>query len=197
MAEAAAIEKRPGGRLGVREGTYQAVARTGCAWRLGRQERSRSARALHRRQGAAQARCPLSAIPTRKRCGGSSFSTTPSGFAIERATGVMVSPMMKMHHEGFGRMVLTAGRLVVVNKQLRDVHRFGFDSLEKLGRGRKAGRRRRRDDREISRGGEVLAKCPARRHCERSEAIQASGSPRRQKPPRDDDMDRYEMRQKR
>ena len=54
------------------------------------------------------------------------------GLAIERVTGVMVSPMMKMHHEGFGRMVLTAGRLVVVNKQLRDVHRFGFDSLGKL-----------------------------------------------------------------
>src|ERR1017187_3948839 len=35
------------------------------------------------------------------------------GLAIERATGVMVSPMMKMHHEGFGRMILTAGRLVV------------------------------------------------------------------------------------
>ena len=54
------------------------------------------------------------------------------GLAIERATGVMVSPMMKIHHEGFGRMVLIAGRLIVVNKQLRDVHRFGFDSLEKL-----------------------------------------------------------------
>ncbi len=54
------------------------------------------------------------------------------GLAIERATGVMVSPMMKMHHEGFGRMVLTAGRLIVVNKQLRDVHRFSFESLEKL-----------------------------------------------------------------
>lgn len=52
--------------------------------------------------------------------------------AIERAAGVMVSPMMKMSHEGFGRMVLIAGRLVVVNKQLRDVHRFGFDSIEKL-----------------------------------------------------------------
>jgi probable nitrogen fixation protein len=54
------------------------------------------------------------------------------GLAIERVTGVMVSPMMKMHHEGFGRMILTAGRLVVVNKQLRDVHRFGFDSLARL-----------------------------------------------------------------
>ena len=54
------------------------------------------------------------------------------GLSIERATGVMVTPMMKMHHEGFGRMILAAGRLIVVNKQLRDVHRFGFESLEKL-----------------------------------------------------------------
>jgi probable nitrogen fixation protein len=54
------------------------------------------------------------------------------GLTIERVTGIMVSPMMKMHHEGFGRLVLTAGRLVVINKHLRDVHRFGFESLEKL-----------------------------------------------------------------
>src|ERR1035441_6979943 len=54
------------------------------------------------------------------------------GLAVERATGIMVQPMMKMHHEGFGRMILTAGRLIVVNKHLRDVHRFGFDTLEKL-----------------------------------------------------------------
>ncbi len=54
------------------------------------------------------------------------------GLTIERLTGSMVSPMMKMHHEGFGRMILTAGRLVVVNKHLRDVHRFGFDSMAKM-----------------------------------------------------------------
>ena len=54
------------------------------------------------------------------------------GLAIERQTGVMVTPMMKMSHEGFGRIVLLAGRLVAVNKQLRDVHRFGFESMEKL-----------------------------------------------------------------
>lgn len=54
------------------------------------------------------------------------------GVAIERETGNMVSPMMKMSHEGFGRIVLIAGRLIVVNKQLRDVHRFGFASLAKL-----------------------------------------------------------------
>ena len=54
------------------------------------------------------------------------------GLAIERVCGIMVSPIMKLHHEDFGRMVLTAGRLVVVNKHLRDVHRFGFPSMEKL-----------------------------------------------------------------
>lgn len=54
------------------------------------------------------------------------------GLAIERQSGIMVSPMLKMHHEGFGRLVLLAGRLVVINKQLRDVHRFGFESMEKL-----------------------------------------------------------------
>jgi probable nitrogen fixation protein len=54
------------------------------------------------------------------------------GLAIERATGCMVSPMTKMSHEGFGRTVLTAGRLIVVNRYLRDVHRFGYASLAKL-----------------------------------------------------------------
>ncbi len=52
--------------------------------------------------------------------------------SIEKATGVMIQPMLKMHHEGFGRMVLIGGRLIVVNKQLRDVHRFGFDNFAKL-----------------------------------------------------------------
>jgi probable nitrogen fixation protein len=54
------------------------------------------------------------------------------GLAIERTTGVMVSPIFRLHHEGFGRLVLTAGRLIVLNKNLRDVHRFGFESMEKL-----------------------------------------------------------------
>lgn len=54
------------------------------------------------------------------------------GLCIERATGCMVSPMTKMSHEGFGRTVLTTGRLIVVNRFLRDVHRFGYGSLAKL-----------------------------------------------------------------
>ncbi|MBL8435852.1 MAG: NifX-associated nitrogen fixation protein [Zoogloea sp.] len=52
--------------------------------------------------------------------------------SVERETKVMVSPMLKMHHEGFGRQVLIAGRLIVFNKQVRDAHRFGFSSFEKL-----------------------------------------------------------------
>ncbi|NKN34776.1 NifX-associated nitrogen fixation protein [Agrobacterium sp. a22-2] len=54
------------------------------------------------------------------------------GLAIEQETGIIASPMMKMSHEGFGRVLLTAGRLVVVLKSLRDVHRFGFETLAKL-----------------------------------------------------------------
>ena len=52
--------------------------------------------------------------------------------SIERETGKVASPMMKIHHEGFGRVLLTMGKLVVLSKHLRDVHRFGFDTIEKL-----------------------------------------------------------------
>ncbi|MBA4790387.1 MAG: NifX-associated nitrogen fixation protein [Rhizobiales bacterium] len=57
---------------------------------------------------------------------------TAVGLAIEAETQLIASPMMKMSHEGFGRVLLTAGRLVVLSRHLRDVHRFGFESLEKL-----------------------------------------------------------------
>ena len=54
------------------------------------------------------------------------------GLRIEQLTGHMSSPMMQMSHEGFGRVILTTGRLVAFAKSLRDVHRFGFENLEKL-----------------------------------------------------------------
>jgi probable nitrogen fixation protein len=54
------------------------------------------------------------------------------GMAIERQTGVIAAPMIKLHQEGFGRLVMLAGRLVVISRHLRDVHRFGFESLEKM-----------------------------------------------------------------
>lgn len=55
------------------------------------------------------------------------------GLAVEAATGRMASPIMKMSYEGFGRVLLTTGRLVVLARTLRDVHRFGFEDFEKLG----------------------------------------------------------------
>jgi probable nitrogen fixation protein len=52
--------------------------------------------------------------------------------AIEKRCGIMASPLLRVTGEGFGRVVLTCGRLVAVSKTLRDVHRFGFPTLEKL-----------------------------------------------------------------
>jgi probable nitrogen fixation protein len=54
--------------------------------------------------------------------------------AVEQQTGLMASPMMTMSHEGFGRVVLTVGKLVAYARTLRDVHRFGFDGLAALAR---------------------------------------------------------------
>jgi len=54
------------------------------------------------------------------------------GLVIEQETGVMATPILNLTSEGFGRMVLIAGRLVVLNRHLRDVHRFSFETLAKL-----------------------------------------------------------------
>ncbi|MCG8608991.1 MAG: NifX-associated nitrogen fixation protein [Pseudomonadales bacterium] len=51
---------------------------------------------------------------------------------IEKEVGLMAVPMVNLTHEGFGRAFITIGKLVVLDKTLRDVHRFGFASLEKL-----------------------------------------------------------------
>ncbi len=53
---------------------------------------------------------------------------------VEQRSGLTVSTMMKMSHEGFGRIVLTAGKLVVFAKSLRDIHRFGYDGFDALAR---------------------------------------------------------------
>lgn len=49
---------------------------------------------------------------------------------IERRTGLMASPVVNVNHEGFGRMLILVGKLAVQDKPLRDVHRFGFSSLQ-------------------------------------------------------------------
>ncbi len=51
---------------------------------------------------------------------------------IEREVELMAVPVVNLSHEGFGKALILVGRLVVLNRTLRDVHRFGFDSLEKL-----------------------------------------------------------------
>lgn len=51
---------------------------------------------------------------------------------IERETGAMVSCVLDLSHEGFGRVVIFAGRLVLLDRTLRDAHRFGFPSQEQL-----------------------------------------------------------------
>jgi len=51
---------------------------------------------------------------------------------IEQKSGLMAAPIVTMSHEGFGRALVMVGKLVVVDKILRDVHRWGFASLEEL-----------------------------------------------------------------
>lgn len=55
-----------------------------------------------------------------------------AGLAVEQATGLIATPLIKLSHEGFGRGVLIVGRLVAASRIMRDVHRFGFPTLEKL-----------------------------------------------------------------
>ncbi|MFY9260006.1 MAG: NifX-associated nitrogen fixation protein [Gallionella sp.] len=51
---------------------------------------------------------------------------------VEKECGLMAVPMVNITHEGFGRVVITVGKLVVMDKVLRDVHRYGYESLSKM-----------------------------------------------------------------
>ncbi|MFT5661126.1 MAG: putative nitrogen fixation protein [Sulfurimonas sp.] len=51
---------------------------------------------------------------------------------FERKTGVMCNVVMEMSHEGFGRCIVIAGRIVLVDKYFKDAHRFSFRTMEKL-----------------------------------------------------------------
>lgn len=44
----------------------------------------------------------------------------------------MAVPLISVTHEGFGRALITVGKLVVMDRSLRDVHRFGFDSCSRM-----------------------------------------------------------------
>ena len=51
---------------------------------------------------------------------------------IEKECGLMAVPSINITHEGFGRALITVGKLVVMDKVLRDVHRYGYESLSKM-----------------------------------------------------------------
>jgi len=51
---------------------------------------------------------------------------------IEKECGLMAVPLVHLTHEGFGRVLIIVGKLVALDKTLRDVHRFGFESLSKM-----------------------------------------------------------------
>ena len=51
---------------------------------------------------------------------------------IEKECRLLAVPLVHLTHEGFGRALITVGKLVAVDKTLRDVHRFGFASLSKM-----------------------------------------------------------------
>jgi probable nitrogen fixation protein len=51
---------------------------------------------------------------------------------IEKETGLLAVPVINLTHEGFGRALILVGKLVALDKSLRDVHRFGFDTLEAM-----------------------------------------------------------------
>lgn len=51
---------------------------------------------------------------------------------IEQETGLLSQVVTDLNHEGFGWVLVFSGRLLLVKKTMRDVHRFGFNSLEKL-----------------------------------------------------------------
>jgi probable nitrogen fixation protein len=51
---------------------------------------------------------------------------------IEQETGLISQVVIDLSHEGFGWALVFSGRLLLAVRTLRDAHRFGFDSLEKL-----------------------------------------------------------------
>jgi len=51
---------------------------------------------------------------------------------VEKECGKMAVSLVHLSHEGFGRVVITVGKLVAIDRVLRDVHRFGFESFSKM-----------------------------------------------------------------
>jgi probable nitrogen fixation protein len=52
--------------------------------------------------------------------------------AFELKTNIMCSVVMEMSHEGFGRAVVLAEKIVVTNKFFKDAHRYSFRTYDDL-----------------------------------------------------------------
>lgn len=50
---------------------------------------------------------------------------------IEQQSGKMVSSIIEINDEGFGRAILYSGRLVLISKGLRGTMQFGYTKIEK------------------------------------------------------------------
>ena len=52
--------------------------------------------------------------------------------AVSRVAGLDATALVKLSSEGFGRAIVMVGRLVALDRSVRDVHRFGFESVDAL-----------------------------------------------------------------
>lgn len=76
---------------------------------------------------------------------------------VEKATGVMTGAVIDLSHEGFGRALVLAGRLVAVVDVLRDAQRFGFPDADSLAA---------RGDRLVAAGVALIEKFPEVAHAD-------------------------------
>lgn len=51
---------------------------------------------------------------------------------FERKTGIMATVLFEMNHEGFGRAVVIADKIAIIDKYFKDAHRYYFKSLDDM-----------------------------------------------------------------
>ena len=70
---------------------------------------------------------------------------------IEKSAGPMTTTVLDLSHEGFGRVIIFAAKLVVMSEVLRDAQRFGSGSVEAL---------TERGERLVEAGAKIVADYP-------------------------------------
>lgn len=54
------------------------------------------------------------------------------GSILEKQTGIIISVIINLDDEGNGVIIVYAGRLILINKSIRDANGFGFKSIEDI-----------------------------------------------------------------